>query len=107
MEQERRTPRLDLCFPVLVEYGGEVKRHRAADVSERGMLFVSREPYAIGSELRITFSLPWTDVEIAAQAEVRHINWVKDLEGGLFRIGLFFLEFDQGELHPPIRALPC
>jgi len=96
-----------MSFPVLVESGGEVKRQMAENVSELGMLVLSREPYLVGSQLRVTFSLPATDVELAAEAEVRHITWVDDSKEGHFRIGLHFRDFDQGELHPPLRCLPC
>ena len=55
-----------------------------------------------------TFSLPWTDVELSAQAEVRHVAWLE--AGGKqssFGVGVRFLEFEQGEVHPPLRCYPC
>jgi hypothetical protein len=104
MEQDRRARRLELSFPVLVESGGEVRRLMASDVSERGMLFLSHEPYPVGGRLRVTFGLPSTDVELTALAEVVHVGWHP---AGHFRVGLRFLEFERGEIHPPLRCLPC
>ena len=107
MVQKRRTPRWELSFPVLVETGGEVKRHMAANVSEEGMLFHSPEPYMVGTVLKVTFGLPSTDLEFVAESEVIHVAWIRTPEGGHFRTGLRFREFDKGELHPPLRCLPC
>lgn len=108
METDRRATRLSLSFPVLVEAGGAVKRLMAADVSEQGMLILSPDPHRIGDQLYITFSLPSTDVELSASATVLHATW-SAAPGipGHFRIGLQFLDFEQGALHPPIRCLPC
>ena len=106
MSYSRRSPRLELAFPVLVEAGEELRRFMAVNVGAQGMLFKAPEPYAIGEQLRVTFCLPSTDVELAAQAEVVHATWVHDGQGGHFRIGLLFGDFDQGEFHPPLRCLP-
>jgi hypothetical protein len=109
MANQRRTPRLELSFPVLVEWGGEFRRLFAVNVSERGMLFLSPEPYPKGAVLRVTFGLPATDVELTVRAEVLHVNWVLDPDGGGgdFRVGLGFVEFEVGAVHPPLRCLPC
>jgi hypothetical protein len=109
MAHQRRTARLELSFPVLVEAGGELRRLLAANVSERGMLFVSPEPYPVGSLLRVTFSLPSTDLELTVKAEVLHVTWVVDPadDAGCFRVGLGFVEFEQGAIDPPLRCLPC
>jgi hypothetical protein len=109
MVHQRRTPRLELSFPVLVEWGSEVRRLLAANVSEWGMLFLSPEPYPVSSTLRVTFGLPSTDVELTVKAEVIHVNWVVDaVDGeGSFRVGLKFVEFEQGAERPPLRCLPC
>lgn len=111
MVHQRRTPRLELSFPVLVEWGGDVRRLLAANVSERGMLFLSPEPYPKGAALRVTFGLPATDLELTVKAEVLHVTWAADpAEGagaGNFRVGLGFVEFEDGADHPPLRCLPC
>lgn len=107
MITDRRSLRLELSFPVFVELGGVVKRCMAADVSDQGMLILSQEPFQIGEELNITFSLPWTDVELSVSSEVLHNSWCTALsEKGHFRVGLRFLDFHQGEIHPPLRCLP-
>ncbi len=107
MSKERKISRLELSFPVLVELGGVVKRQRAANVSEQGMLFLAAEPYALGVELNVTFCLPSTDVELTVLVEVIHITWVNDRRDGHFRIGVLFRDFEQGESNPPLRCLPC
>jgi hypothetical protein len=104
MQTRRRSERLLLSFPVLVEAGGEIRRLAAGDVSEVGMLVLSAEPYAVESPLRVIFNLPGTDVELVAQATVRHVTW--DRNDGTFRIGIEFARFESGELHPPLRCLP-
>jgi hypothetical protein len=103
----RRASRLRLAFPVLVESAGEVHRHTAEDVSEAGLLFLAAEPYALGTRLCITFSLPSTDVELVAEAFVRHVEWDGATPPGRFRVGVEFGRFEQGEIHPPVRCLPC
>lgn len=106
---DRRSLRLEMTFPVLVDYGGEVKRLMAADVSSGGMLVIAREPIRRGAKIRVIFNLPSTDVELEAKAEVRHVSWLKNPDqpiDGYFRMGLRFLKFEQGALHPPLRCLP-
>lgn len=105
-ETPRRALRLRLAFPVLVEAGGRLRRYTAEDVSEAGLLFSAPEPYAVGSMLRITFALPATDVELVAEAVVRHVQWDGAEPPGRFRVGVEFGRFDQGEVHPPLRCLP-
>lgn len=109
MAHQRRSPRLELSFPVLVEWGSEVRRLLAANISERGMLFLSPEPYPAGATLRVTFGLPATDVELTVRAEVLHVTWVVDpADGeGSFRVGLGFVEFEDDAVRPPLRCLPC
>lgn len=108
MSPKRRTPRVPLSFPVLVELGGEVKRLMADNISHSGMLFLASEPYRIGDQVQIIFSLPATDVEIEAAAEVLHVTWTPGKpNGGHFRVGVRFESFHQGDMHPPLRALPC
>jgi hypothetical protein len=107
MSEDRRAPRLELSFPVLVETGGELRRHRAANVSETGMMFLAYEPYAIGTPCRVTFLLPFTDVELAAKAEVVRVSWIADPRVGLFKIGLRFVEFERDAQPRPLMALPC
>lgn len=102
----RRAARLRLAFPVLVESAGELRRHTAEDVSAEGLLFTAAEPYPVGSLLRITFALPSTDVELVAEAFVRHVEWDGEEPPGAFRVGVEFGAFDQGEVHPPLRCLP-
>ena len=107
MKQTRRSPRVEISFPVFVEIGGEIRRHRAANVSEQGMMFLAREPYPVGTPCRVTFVLPFTDVEIMARAEVVHVTWVVEPAEGMFRVGLRFEEFESGETERPLMALPC
>jgi len=83
-----------------------MKRHTAEDVSEDGLLFITEEPYHMGARVQITFSLPSTDVELVAEAFVRHVEWDAEASPATFRIGVEFGTFDQGELHPPQRCLP-
>jgi len=102
----RRAPRLRLAFPVLVETGAEVKRRFAEDVSEDGLLFSSAEPYPLGCRVTITFTLPSTDVELVAEAFVRHVEWDGAEPPGWFRVGVEFGAFESGDIHPPLRCLP-
>lgn len=107
MEQDRRAPRLELSFPVLVESGGEVRRHRAANVSEQGMMFLAPEPYLLGTQVKVIFCLPWTDVEFVTVGEVIHVDWEVERGEGLFHIGVQFTAFEVDEPFLPLRALPC
>lgn len=79
----------------------------ADNVGEAGMLFLAREPYHVGDHVLITFTFPTTDVEIEVEAEVLHVAWAPGNPGGHFRVGVKFGRFEQGEVHPPLRALPC
>lgn len=106
MQHKRRVPRFKLSFPVFVESGGAIKRLMASDVSDCGMLFLSSDPYVVGSKIKITFSLPSTDVELSLWSEVIHSKWFQEEDGGHFRIGVLFKDFDQEELRHPIRCLP-
>ncbi len=107
MNEDRRAPRHELSFPVYVETGDELRRHRAANVNEEGMMFLAYEPYAIGTPCRVTFVLPFTDVEFVAKGEVIHVNWISEPGVEMFKIGFRFTGFEQDAEPHPLLALPC
>jgi hypothetical protein len=69
--ERRAVPRLDKVFPVFIEgdRGGAVGVAR--NISEGGMFVETRNPEALGSQVRITF--PSSAGDMTAIAEVRYV----------------------------------
>ena len=93
--------RFDKAFAVLVEGPNGVQNGVGRNISTEGMFIEVREPCAMGSVLRVTFSAPELGGELRADAEVRFLSFLnfsgKEGAKGIRGMGVRFLKFhDDG-----------
>ncbi|GAC1341201.1 MAG: hypothetical protein NVS2B9_04930 [Myxococcales bacterium] len=95
-----RGGRFDKAFPVWLEGDRGVSSGIARNVTETGMFVETREPFALGTTVRVTFCSPSKAVggatEMTLEAEVRYqcfINYSKPdaSHAGMRGIGLKFV----------------
>jgi hypothetical protein len=103
--ERRSLPRLDKVFPVFLEGDRGEALGIARNISEGGLFVETRNPEALGSQVRITF--PSQGGEMIAVAEVRYVCHLLgrltngDVRQGALRgMGVRFLYFD------PVGRLP-
>ncbi len=95
-EQRRRTPRAPYATPVRILLANGTLDGRNEDISEGGMLLVSRDACEPGQQVNVRFALPIEGHVVACAAIVR---WVRASRPGehtsLNAIGLEFVELPQ------------
>jgi hypothetical protein len=91
----RGQARLRVAFPVLVEGPFGLRRCIARDISARGLFIETWDEHPIGTELRVTFSLPDGSWEMTARCVVRHVIDLRAGEGELRGIGVSFEEIEE------------
>ncbi len=104
----RQGQRLDKVFSVFLEGPGGGVFGIARNISEGGMLIETLDPYPIGCRLTVTFSLPGSDVEMTAVAEVAHVCFFgpsASRERPFNGIGIRFIEFFSDD-RPPAEPVP-
>lgn len=100
----------DKAFAVIVSGPQGVTNGVGRNISEGGMFVETREPYAIGTEVRITFSAPELQTELTAVADVRfqcYLNFAGtggDREG-LRGMGVRFRAFEGDDTMPSLRPV--
>lgn len=100
-----RTPGIgtfDKAFAVLVSGPQGVTNGVGRNISEGGMFIETREPYGLGTPVRITFSADELLTEIEALAEVRFqcfLNYAgaSGEQEGLRGMGVRFLSFESAD----------
>ena len=97
-EPERRPPagRLDKAFPVFLEGERGVAAGIGRNISDSGMFVETREPFPLGSRVRVTFTSPTGGAEMVLEGEVRYqcfINFTRAdaVRAGMRGIGLRFV----------------
>jgi len=97
-EPERQPPvaRLDKAFPVFLEGEHGVAAGIGRNISDSGMFVETREPFPLGSRVRVTFTSPTGGAEMVLEGEVRYqcfINFTRAdaVRAGMRGIGLKFV----------------
>jgi hypothetical protein len=95
--REPRFPsRLDKAFPVYLEGERGVAAGIGRNITQSGMFIETREPYPLGSRVRVTFTSPGKGPEMVLEGEVRYqcfINYARAdrARAGMRAIGLRFV----------------
>jgi PilZ domain len=107
-EPERRPPagRLDKAFPVFLEGERGVAAGIGRNISDSGMFVETREPFPLGSRVRVTFTSPSGGAEMVLEGEVRYqcfINFTRAdaVRAGMRGIGLKFVAPKSAQARSP------
>src|SRR5882762_11816007 len=96
----RREPgfptRFDKAFPVYLEGDRGVAAGIGRNITQSGMFVETREPFPLGSRVRVTFTSPGRGPEMVLEGEVRYqcfINFTRAdaVRAGMRGIGLKFV----------------
>jgi PilZ domain len=97
-QRERRLPAgtLDKAFPVFLEGDRGVAAGVGRNISGSGMFVETREPFPLGSRVKVTFTSPTGGAEMVLEGEVRYqcfINFTRAdaVRAGMRGIGLKFV----------------
>jgi len=87
---------LDKAFPVFLEGDRGVASGIGRNITQFGMFVETREPFALGSKVKVTFSSPAGGAEMTLEGEVRYqcfINFARAdaTRAGMRGIGLKFV----------------
>jgi hypothetical protein len=103
--KERRTAiRFDKAFPVYLSGEEGVTRGIARNISDGGMFIETREPYRLGSRIKVTFVANESSAEITMVGEVRYqcfLSYGGDgpgEENQLRGMGVRFVDVEEKEL---------
>lgn len=91
----REQHRLRVAFTVIVEGPFGLRRCVARDISARGLFIETWDEFPVGTEIRVTFSLPDGSWEMTARCTVRHVLDVHTKEGVMRGIGVSFEEIEE------------
>src|SRR5437660_2239313 len=100
--------RFDKAFPVFLEGERGIASGIGRNITDTGMFVETREPFTLGTRVKVTFTAPGRGAEMTLEAEVRYqcfINFVrKDSQrAGMRGVGLKFVtpapEKRRGALH--------
>ena len=88
--------RFDKAFPVYLEGERGVAAGIGRNITQSGMFVETREPYPLGSRVRVTFTSPGRGPEMVLEGEVRYqcfINYARadHARAGMRAIGLRFV----------------
>lgn len=102
MKERRSSIRFDKAFPVYLAGDEGMTRGIARNISEGGMFIETREPYRLGSRVRVTFVSPDTSTEITMVAEVRYQCFLSyggagESESQLRGMGIRFVGLEERE----------
>jgi Tfp pilus assembly protein PilZ len=94
--------RFDKAFPVFLEGDAGVAAGVGRNISDAGMFVETREPFPLGSRVRVTFTSPNGGSELVLEGEVRYqcfINYarVDAVRAGMRGIGLKFVQPRSGD----------
>ena len=87
--------RFDKAFPVFLEGDRGVASGIGRNITDTGMFVETREPFPLGTKVRVTFSSPNGGAELTLEGEVRYqcyINFARSdaSRSGMRGIGLKF-----------------
>jgi Tfp pilus assembly protein PilZ len=102
VKERRSTIRFDKAFAVYLAGDEGVTRGVARNISEGGMFIETREPYRLGSRVRVTFVAQDTNTEITMVAEVRYQCFLSyggahESESQLRGMGIRFVAVEEEE----------
>ena len=88
--------RFDKAFPVFLEGDRGVASGIGRNITDTGMFVETREPFALGTRVKVTFSTQQGGAEMTLEAEVRYqcyINFARPdaTRAGMRGIGLKFV----------------
>jgi Tfp pilus assembly protein PilZ len=97
--------RFDKAFPVFLEGDGGMASGVGRHITDTGMFIETREPFALGSRVKVTFASPHGGAELTLEGEVRYqcyINFARadSSRGGMRGIGLKFVAPQQPSKGP-------
>ncbi len=103
-DQNRRDEyRFDKVFSVHISGAWGSAFGIARNISEGGMFIETPDPYPLGSTMEVTFSLPGSDTEMSAKAEVVHLCFLNRTPAGgqrelIIGMGVHFKRFFEERL---------
>ncbi len=83
----RGAVRFDKAFPVWLEGEMGVASGIARNITEQGMFVETREPFALNTRVRVTFTGP-SGAELTLEAEVRYQCFINFVRGDAQRAGM-------------------
>jgi len=97
--------RFDKAFPVFLEGDGGVASGIGRNITDGGMFIETREPFALGTRVKVTFASPHGGAEMTLEGEVRYqtfINFTRadSTRAGMRGIGLKFVPPQQAYKGP-------
>jgi hypothetical protein len=95
ISDRRGQTRLRVAFPVLVEGPFGLRRCIARDISSRGLFIETYDELPVGTDVRVTFSLPDGSWEMTARCTVRHVIDLRASRGDLRGVGVSFEEIEE------------
>ena len=103
MKDRRTSMRFDKAFPVYLSGEEGMTRGIARNISDGGMFIETREPYRLGSRIKVTFVAADSTAEITMVGEVRYqcflsYGGTNETESQLRGMGVRFVEIDANEL---------
>ena len=100
--------RFDKAFPVFLEGDRGMASGIGRNITDTGMFIETREPFALGTRVKVTFCSPHGGAEMTLEGEVRYqcfINFTRAdaSRGGMRGIGLKFVAPQQGKPGRPVH----
>jgi hypothetical protein len=80
--------RFDKAFQVWLEGDSGVQSGVGRNITDAGLFVETREPFALGSRVRVTFPSPSGGAEMTLEAEVRYQCFINFSKGSGSRAGL-------------------
>ena len=99
----RDLQRFDKVFSVYISGAWGTAFGIARNISEGGMFIETPDPYPLGSRMEVTFSLPGSETEMTARAEVVHLCFLNQTPAGgqrslIVGMGIRFSAFVEEQL---------